>query len=170
MARSQAHGMILTSSSSLVEVWTSPSPTFGDFTNIPWFDKRRSTGANAVMDVNGHFRTAGLTHNVLLGTDYYNLDFSDRGFVNGWAPVDMMNIFHPVFRRNTAYGAHAALAATPPDWTSVGRTQWHGLYAQDQIGLLRNLAYWWADVMTGPKPRPAVSRWNMLIPEAHSTM
>ena len=132
-----------------------PGPTFGDFTNIPWFDKRRSTGANAVLDVNGHFRTAGLTHNVLLGTDYYNLDFSDRGFVNGWAPVDTMNIFHPVFRRSTAYGSHAALAATPPDWTSVGTTKWHGLYAQDQIGLLRNLRllvggrYDWTDARAG---------------------
>jgi iron complex outermembrane recepter protein len=116
-----------------------PSPTFGDFTNIPWFDKRRSTGTNTVLDVNGHFRTAGLTHNALLGTDYYNLDFSDRGFVNGWAPVDTMNIFHPVFRRPTAYGIHAELAATPPDWTSVGTTKFHGLYAQDDIALLTNV-------------------------------
>ena len=116
-----------------------PGPTFGDFTNIPWFDKRRSTGTNTVLDINGHFRIAGLNHNFLLGTDYYNLDFSDRGFVNGWAPVDTMNIFNPVFRRSTAYGVHAALAATPPDWTSVGTTSWHGLYAQDEIGLLRNL-------------------------------
>lgn len=116
-----------------------PGPTFGDFTNIPWFDKRRSTGENAALDLNGHFRTVGLTHNLLLGTDYYNVDFSDRGFVNGWAPVDTMNIFASVFRRSTAYGAHAALAATPPDWTSIGTTKWHGLYVQDQIALLKNV-------------------------------
>jgi iron complex outermembrane receptor protein len=114
-------------------------PTFGDYTNIPWFDKRRSNGTNVVLDLNGHFRTDALSHNLLLGSDYYNLDFSDRGFVNGWAPVDMMNIFRPVFRRSTAYGAHASLATTPPDWTSVGTTQWHGIYAQDQIGLLRSV-------------------------------
>lgn len=132
-----------------------PGPSFGDFTNIPWFDKRRSSGTNTVLDVNGHFRTGGLTHNVLLGTDYYNLDFSDRGFVNGWAPVDTMNIFNPVFRRSTAYGAHAALAATPPDWTSVGTTKWHGLYAQDQISLLKNLhllvggRYDWTEAQAG---------------------
>jgi iron complex outermembrane receptor protein len=75
----------------------------------------------------------------LIGSDYYQLDFSDCGFVNGWAPVDTMNIFHPVFRRATAYGAHAALLATPPDWTSVGNMAWHGLYAQDQIALAQNL-------------------------------
>jgi iron complex outermembrane receptor protein len=132
-----------------------PGPTFGDFTNIPWFDKRRSTGTNTVLDINGHFRIAGLNQNILLGTDYYNLDFSDRGFVNGWAPVDTMNIFNPVFRRSTAYGVHAALAATPPDWTSVGTTNWHGLYAQDEIGLLRNLRllvggrYDWTEAQAG---------------------
>jgi len=132
-----------------------PGPTFGDFTNIPWFDKRRSTGTNTVLDINGHFRAVGLNHTLLLGTDYYNLDFSDRGFVNGWAPVDTMNIFNPVFRRNTAYGAHAALAATPPDWTSVGTTNWHGLYAQDEIALLRNLhllvggRYDWTEAQAG---------------------
>ena len=132
-----------------------PGPNFGDFTNIPWFDKRRSSGTNTVLDVNGHFRTGGLTHNVLLGTDYYHLDFSDRGFVNGWAPVDTMNIFNPVFRRSTAYGAHAALAATPQDWTSVGTTKWNGLYAQDEISLLRNVhllvggRYDWTEAQAG---------------------
>src|SRR6185312_7589091 len=105
-----------------------PGPTFGDYTNIPWFDKRRSKGGNAVLDLNGHFRTGRFNHNFLAGTDYYNLDFNDRGFVNGWAPVDTMNIFAPVFRRDTAVGAHAALLATPPDWTSVGTVKFHGLY------------------------------------------
>lgn len=110
-----------------------PGPTFGDFTNIPWFDKRRSKGANAALDLTGHFRTPGMVHNLLTGTDYYLLDFNDRGFVNGWAPVDTMNIFSPVFRRPTAFGIHDQLAATPPDWTSVGTTGWNGLYAQDQV-------------------------------------
>jgi hypothetical protein len=32
-------------------------PTYGDFTNIPWFDKRRSKGGNTVLDLNGQFRT-----------------------------------------------------------------------------------------------------------------
>ncbi len=132
-----------------------PGPTFGDFTNIPWFDKRRSKGGNAVLDLNGQFRTKGISHNVLAGTDYYLLDFNDRGFVNGWAPVDTMNIFDPVFRRSTAYGAHATLLATPPDWTSVGTMEWHGLYAQDQIALsgkVRVLAggrYDWATTKSG---------------------
>jgi len=78
-----------------------------------------------------------MTHNLLVGTDYYYLDFNDRGFVNGWAPVDTMNIFNPVFRRPTAYGIHDQLAATPPDWTSIGTTGWNALYVQDQIGLGR---------------------------------
>lgn len=132
-----------------------PGPTFGDFTNVPWFDKRRSKGGNTVLDLNGHFRAAGMSHNVLAGTDYYQLDFNDRGFVNGWAPVDTMNIFNPVFRRSTAYGAHAELLATPPDWTSVGNMKWHGLYAQDQIGLLKNFRllvggrYDWTETTAG---------------------
>jgi len=132
-----------------------PGPTFGDYGNAPWFDKRRSTGGNTVLDLNGHFRTARLSHNLLVGTDYYNVDFADRGFVNGWAPVDTMNIFNPVFRRPTAYGAQAALAATPPDWTSVGTTKWHGLYAQDQIAVLPSLhllvggRYDWTNIQSG---------------------
>jgi iron complex outermembrane receptor protein len=66
-----------------------------------------------------------------------------------------MNIFNPVFRRSTAYGAHAALAATPPDWTSVGTTKWNGLYAQDEISLLRNVhllvggRYDWTEAQAG---------------------
>ena len=116
-----------------------PSPAFGDFTNIPWFDKRRSKGGNATLDLTGHFRTAGIQHTLLVGTDYYQLDFADRGFVNGWNPVDTMNIFHPVFGRTTAYGAHPALATTPPDWTSVGNTAWNGLYVQDQLRIWENV-------------------------------
>jgi iron complex outermembrane receptor protein len=132
-----------------------PGPTFGDFANIPWFDKRRSKGGNAVLDLNGQFRTVGINHNVLAGTDYYQLDFSDRGFVNGWAPVDAMNIFRPVFRRSTAYGAHAALLGTPPDWTSVGNMAWHGLYGQDQIAFLKKFRllaggrYDWTSIKSG---------------------
>ena len=79
-----------------------PGPTFGDFTNVPWFDHRRSKGGNVFVDLTGHVRKAGVEHTLLVGTDYYSVDFSDRGFVNGWAPVDTMNIFHPVFGRSTA--------------------------------------------------------------------
>ena len=132
-----------------------PGPTFGDFTNIPWFDKRRSKGGNAFLDVTGRFHKAGIEHTLLMGTDYYLLDFWDRGFVNGWAPVDTMNIFNPVFRRPTAYGAHALLSSTPPDWTSVGTTGWHGLYVQDQMKIWRNVRllvggrYDWARARAG---------------------
>jgi len=132
-----------------------PGATFGDFTNIPWFDKRRSNGVNTALDLTGHFRTPGMNHTLLVGNDYYYLDFQDRGFVNGWAPVDTMNIFHPVFRRPTAYGIHDQLAATPPDWTSVGTTGWNGLYVQDQIGIGRYFhvliggRYDWAHVTAG---------------------
>ncbi|MBV9037562.1 MAG: TonB-dependent receptor [Acidobacteriaceae bacterium] len=116
-----------------------PGPTFGDFTNVPWFDKRRSKGENVTLDVSGRFRAAGVQHTLLTGTDYYQLDFSDRGFVNGWNPVDTMNIFHPVFRRSTAYGARELLKNTPPDWTSVGNTGWNGLYVQDQVKIGENV-------------------------------
>ena len=130
-------------------------PTYGDFTNVPWFDKRDSTGVNVIFDLNGHFRTGNLRHTLLAGTDYYNLDFNDKGFVNGWAPVDTMNIFRPVFYRPTAYGLHDQLAATAPDWTSAGSTAWHGLYAQDQIALTSKLQlliggrYDWTEAKAG---------------------
>jgi iron complex outermembrane receptor protein len=116
-----------------------PGPTFGDYTNIPWFDKRRSKGGNGALDLTGQLRTRGMQHTLLIGTDYYQLDYADRGFVNGWNPVDTMNIFHPVYGRSTAYGAHTALAATAPDWTSVGNTAWNGLYVQDQVRIWENV-------------------------------
>ena len=107
----------------------------GDFGIVPWFVKRRSHGLNAFVDLTGHVQAAGAEHTLLVGADHYRLNYGDTGFVNGWAPVDTSNIYSPTYDRPTAGGAHEALLATPPDWTSIGRQQWTGLYLQDQIKL-----------------------------------
>ena len=105
----------------------------GDFSIVPWFDKRRSHGLNGSVDLTGHLRTGTVEHRLLVGADHYWLNYHDVGFVNGWAPVDTSNIYQPSYFRPTAWGAHDALLATPADWTSVGHQEWTGLYVQDQV-------------------------------------
>ncbi|HUL76653.1 MAG TPA: TonB-dependent receptor, partial [Vicinamibacteria bacterium] len=116
-----------------------PGPTFGDVSNFAWFVDTRGKGGNAALDLIGRLRTGSLEHHILLGTDYYHLDFSYQGFVNGWNPVDTVNVFSPTYHRPTGFGSNAAYGSTPPDWRSIGSSAWNGLYLQDQVALPHGL-------------------------------
>ncbi|HEV3059813.1 MAG TPA: TonB-dependent receptor [Vicinamibacterales bacterium] len=116
-----------------------PGPTFGDLANGVWFVHAPSNGRNLALDVTGHLGTGGVDHALLFGTDYYQLNFSYTGFVNGFAPLDTINIFNPTYSRPTGFGSHAAYSSMPPDWATSGSSGWNGVYAQDQIKLSKTV-------------------------------
>ncbi len=107
----------------------------GNVGNAPWFVHVPSNGRNLVVDVTGHLQTGDLDHTILVGTDYYDVSFSYLGFVNGFSPVDMINVFSPVYNRPTGAGAFGFYSSAPPDWQTTGTQGWNSLYAQDQIKL-----------------------------------
>lgn len=112
-----------------------PGPTYGDLANSAWFVHAPSNGHNVAVDATGTLQTGRLAHALLIGTDYYHLNSSYSGFVNGFGPVDTINIFNPTYYRPTGFGSNATYSSTPPDWTSTGTQGWNGLYVQDQIKL-----------------------------------
>jgi iron complex outermembrane receptor protein len=116
-----------------------PGPTFGDLANGVWFVHAPSNGRNLAVDLTGHLQTGDVDHALLVGTDYYQLNFSYTGFVNGFAPIDTINIFNPTYSRPTGFGSHAAYSSMPPDWATSGSIGWNGVYAQDQIKLSKSV-------------------------------
>ncbi len=82
---------------------------------------------NTVLDITGHFRTGGIKHTVLLGSDYYLEEFDGGFVVTSFSPID---IFTPV------YGASRLSEPLAPFSES---TEYYGVYFQDQIDLLDNL-------------------------------
>ncbi len=102
----------------------------------PWFDKRTSQGYNSFLDLTGEFNTYGVDHKVLFGTDHYLLDYKDMGFVNGWAPVAIQNIYNP---SSITWQGPLTSGQQAPDWTSVGTATWNGVYLQDQLKIMEKL-------------------------------
>jgi iron complex outermembrane receptor protein len=138
-----------------VSIDDTPGPTFGNVGNGPWFVHVPSNGRNLAVDATGHVRTGQIDHTLLIGTDYYQLNFSYQGFVNGFAPIDTINIFNPTYSRPTGFGSNAAYGNMPPDWHTTGTNGWNGLYAQDQIKLSNEVQvlvggrYDWARMSAG---------------------
>lgn len=132
-----------------------PGPTYGNLGNGPWFVHVPSNGRNVAVDMSGHVRTGGIDQTILVGTDYYQLNFSYEGFVNGFSPVDTINVFTPTYFRATAFGSDAMYASMPPDWRTAGTNGWNGLYAQDQLKLSNHIQvlvggrYDWARMSAG---------------------
>ena len=132
-----------------------PGPTYGNLGNGPWFVHVPSNGRNVAVDMSGHVRTGGIDQTILVGTDYYQLNFSYEGFVNGFSPVDTINVFTPTYFRATAFGSDAMYASMPPDWRTTGTNGWNGLYAQDQLKLSNHIQvlvggrYDWARMSAG---------------------
>jgi iron complex outermembrane recepter protein len=100
--------------------------------NSPWIGLRQSQGFNTFFDVTGNLSIWGTEHTLLAGTDYYVLDHRDTEYVAGFGVVDTIDLLHPTYNRTTN---PANLRAQPPDFLSVGRQEWNGLYLQDQIRL-----------------------------------
>ncbi|AEG02653.1 TonB-dependent siderophore receptor [Methylomonas methanica] len=82
----------------------------------------------ATLDLTGHINTFGLKHTLLLGGDYNNSHFiSKYYFGNMAAPIDVYSPIH------TGY-------SFPVGYADINnKTDYYGLYAQDQIKLPYNI-------------------------------
>lgn len=79
-------------------------------------------------DLTGKLQTGSLKHTLLFGIDTYRDRFDSQ--TSSFVPGLPINIFNPV------YGQVPPLdLATTPLYPQEGRTEWTGLYVQDQIGL-----------------------------------
>lgn len=93
----------------------------------------RDNGFMGTVDLTGRFDTAGLKHNVLAGWDYYGLFTKVKAISTAANPID---IFNPQYNPTD-------LTGVPNNFFIDQRTQWNGLYVQDQITLFRNLHILW---------------------------
>ena len=107
----------------------------GNVGNAPWFVHVPSNGHNLVVDLTGHVQSGALEHTILVGTDYYDVSFSYLGFVNGFSPVDSINVFSPTYNRPTGAGSFDTYTSAPRDWHTTGTQGWNSIYGQDQIKL-----------------------------------
>ena len=96
------------------------------FYNVTLGQERSLYQLNA--DLTGKLQTGAFKHTLLFGIDTYRDRFDSQ--TTGFVPASPINIFNPV------YGQLPPLdLATTPLFAQEGRTEWTGVYVQDQIGL-----------------------------------
>ncbi|WP_415880058.1 TonB-dependent siderophore receptor [Methylomonas sp. TEB] len=90
--------------------------------------ERDTYGTN--LDVLGHFNTFGISHNILLGFDYYGVE------QNAWGFADYSPLAPPIDIFNPRYVADSS-SITPADYNFFYTNQqdWAGFYFQDQLNL-----------------------------------
>jgi iron complex outermembrane recepter protein len=85
---------------------------------------------NTSLWLTGKFDLFGTRHETTIGGDYYFFELAALSF-NGQATT--LNIFNPV------YGTNDLSFRPKPDFNSLTRQQWYGLYFQDHITLFDKL-------------------------------
>lgn len=92
------------------------------------FQDRKSYATN--LDLTGEFSTGGVSHQVLLGIDYYHLRQNYKGLGLGATVVALpaINVFNPVYGNNSAM-----VEGTPDNSFFVRKEYWTGIYFQDQM-------------------------------------
>jgi len=100
----------------------------GRFANFTNYD-RHSYGA--FVDINGHFDTNGIKHDVLVGGDWF--EYAQTG-IGSFLPASAMDIFNPTYG-NVDFGLQRANRDQRPNNFFTGYNEWFGIYFQDQITL-----------------------------------
>ncbi len=95
------------------------------------FYQGNSTGDTfmGTVDITGRFQTAGIEHNVLAGWDYYGSFSKVKSIISDAGSI---NIFRPRYNNFN-------LALQPNNFFIDSRTEWNGVYFQDQITLFDKL-------------------------------
>jgi iron complex outermembrane receptor protein len=109
---------------------------------------------SGTVNVSGKFSTGDIKHNVLVGWDYWGSNSNNEGWFLGPAvfggPVNPINIFNPQYGQSGV-----KLAATSKNSFIDSKTNWNGVYFQDQITLFDKLhilgggRYDWANTGNG---------------------
>jgi iron complex outermembrane receptor protein len=99
---------------------------YGVFHFAEQFSWRR--GRQVVGDLTGEFKTGPITHQILLGTDYFNERYDGPIFFSDVSPP--LDLYAPQI------GSAVQLFPTRDEYSPWGSiTRWSGFYAQDQITL-----------------------------------
>lgn len=98
-------------------IWFVPTPNAAE----PLF-YRETVSTN--VDLQGRAVTGPLTHRVLAGFDYYDLDAKSHGHCCDY--ISPINIYYPV-------NIPANVDALSSSYRTVIKEKWKGIYAQDQI-------------------------------------
>lgn len=108
------------------------------------------------FDLNGEFETFGFRHNILIGADTY---YERTTFHQFSEILQIDDIFNPVYPRIDV----AMLRNEPRNSAQELRSQWYGIYFQDQLTILENIQllvggrYDWADTSSGRVSGDSVS-------------
>jgi iron complex outermembrane receptor protein len=136
-----------------------------------YFEQFARRSSTAYADLTGRFETGPLTHDVLLGGNYFVYRSNNRGYwsLNAFSdPLLPANWFTSVSLYNPVYPAlpfayfDARRTAAPNDW-GVNKDEWASIYFQDQISfgdilhLMGGGRYDWTTSTTGASAMPVVS-------------
>jgi iron complex outermembrane receptor protein len=91
-----------------------------------WKDEQAKVGSTN-LDLTGKFATGRITHNILIGADYFNEDYDSGGWEFGGTPV-ISNIHHP---DNESAPYDNDYTVMPYWYKNLNR----GIYLQDQMTL-----------------------------------
>lgn len=143
------------------DLFVTPAPTFGEALqadgrtlNRNIFGQTSHTRNYATnLDLIGNITLAGIHHNVLFGFDYTRTvtDYGIFGNFDTPNPALAIDLFNPTYGIPPSL-FQAARGEFPDQAFLVARSQWYGLYAQDQITLWNKLhilaggRYDWSEV------------------------
>lgn len=119
-----------------------------------WFYNNTDDTYSTFLNINGKFKTGDLSHNVLIGGDYFRNEYNGSGFfgynaVNApanspyYMPSDFaggniaftrVNLYNPIYP-SLNHSAYDNLRNNQPNDFFMRNTSWYGIYFQDQIGL-----------------------------------
>jgi iron complex outermembrane receptor protein len=132
------------------DLYVTPAPSFGEALqadgrtlNRNIFGQTSSTKNYATnLDLIGNFRLAWADHKLLLGFDYTRTttDYTIFGNFDTPNPSLAIDLFNPTYGIAPAlFQAARSIREFPGADVLVARSQWYGLYAQDQITLWNKL-------------------------------
>ncbi len=123
-------------------------PATGNIPLAPYIGRQSVTAKQGFAQINGHFDTFGVKHDLLTGFDSLQDAIAFRGFTNGFAPITTINIFAPWSAYVPfGYGAYVGL---PPDFANTRAEHINGVFVQDQatimgrLHLMAGMRYDWA--------------------------
>jgi iron complex outermembrane receptor protein len=119
-----------------------------------WFYNNTDDTYSTFFNINGKLKTGDLSHNLLIGGDYFRSEYKGSGFfgynainapanspyhmpsdfAGGGLAFTRVNLYNPVYP-SLNYSVYDNLRNNQPNDFFIKNTSWYGVYFQDQIGL-----------------------------------